>query len=126
MKTGKFNTSDINYNYILFGQRPRWGTKSCRKGRFSVHLSVCPSPPSRAQEPARHAFDLARQASEPASQASEPAGQVSEPARQGLRPARLALEPSRGGNGWTDGWMDGRMGGWTNRQMDQKVASRGV
>ena len=76
----------IEKHLAVFGQRPRYGTKSCRMGRFSVRSSVRPSvrpfvrpsPPSRAQEPARQALDPARQASEPARQASEPARQALE------------------------------------------------
>ena len=92
-------------------------------GRFSVRpyvrTYVRPSPPSRAQEPARQALDPASQASEPARQASEPASQASEPASQAsealrpawlaLRPAWLALGPSREGtDGLIDGWTDGK------------------
>ena len=80
--------------------------------RSFVRSSVCPSPPSRAQEPARQTSEPARQASEPARQASEPlrpgwlalrpAWLAPRPDWLGLRPAWLALRPSRGGR------MDGR------------------
>ena len=43
---------------------------------LSVHPSVRPFPPSRAQEPARRALDPSNQASEPARQAPEPASQA--------------------------------------------------
>jgi hypothetical protein len=78
-------------------QRPQYGMKSCRKGRFSVHLSVCPSvhpSPLWAIQP------------------------VLRPSKPGLRLAlRLGLRP--GWMGLRSGWMAPRgdkwgMKVWTN------------
>ena len=110
------------------GSGPDRGRSPVEWGDFPfVRSSVRPSvPPSRAQEPARQALDPARQASEPARQASEPARQASEPASQpGLEGSEACLAGSEawldgskaclagswaleGGNGWTNGRMDGR------------------
>ena len=73
-------------------------------GRFSIHPSV---PTGRAQEPARQALDPVSHALEPL----RPGWLALRPAWLGLRLAWLALGPSRGGNGQTDGRMDGWMDG---------------
>ena len=103
-------------------------------GRFSVctyvRTYVRPSPPLRAQEPARQALDPASQASEPARQASEPARQASEPVRQAsepasqaseaLRPAWLALRPDW--LGLRPAWLLGpRGGGRTHGRTDERM-----
>ena len=101
----------------------------CPSIRPSVHLSIHPFPPLRAQEQARQALDPSSQASEPAKQASEPlrpgwlalrpaclalkpAWLALRPDWLGLRPAWLALGPSRGG------WTDGRTYGWMYGQTE--------
>ena len=78
------------------GSGPYRGRSPVESGDFRpfVRPFVRPSPPSRAQEPARQALDPARQASEPASQ------------------ARMVR---------TDGWMDGQTDRWTDRRMDGRM-----
>ena len=104
--------------------------------RPSVHLSIHPFPPLRAQEQARQALDPSSQASEPAKQASEPlrpgwlalrpACLALKPAWLALRPAWLVFGPLRGGqtDKWTDKQTDKQMDGWTSGKFPHSTGLR--
>ena len=114
------------FSALVFGQRPRQGTKSCRMGRNSVRPSIrpsiCPSVPPLACLKTLLAGPqtlLAGPQAPPASPQTPPAGlqtplagpQGLRASQQGLRVSQQGLRASQRG---ADGRMDGMADGWTN------------
>ena len=79
----------LGWNWAVAGQQPRYETKSCKIGTFSIYLSVRPSIHPYVRPPP---WNLKSQAAKPQSQ---PARTQSQPAKPHSQPARTQSQPAR-------------------------------
>ena len=131
LKIGLLFSSYLFFLFV-FGQRPQIGTRTCRMGKNSVCLSICPSPFGWPSDTAGWPSGPSSWPSDPSSWPSDPSSWPWNSTSWPLDPSCWPLEPSSwlsdpscrpeghpagseghpGGVGgmdrWTDRWMDNR------------------